>query len=696
MLSLLGWKDILRPIRDGYRHVFPSPDTGPTPGERQKQRELDRLKGFTYFDTFQQLEDWAEAESDALQRANTPLLPRAPLAQQDRKKKKARVLLCHDYSGNYHDYEAVQGKGVDEESYSCEYLQFVDTFIYFSHKLACIPPPSWTNALHRNGVKVLGTLLIEPQTKEIGRLLTRGPAIGSPGEDLSFPMAQRLVDLARYCGFDGWLINIEKPFPRDVWDPKLLQAFLKYLRDNLGPERSVNALTEQNLSFSEACGSVLTNYSWKESNAYNTRSLVQERDMCLDDVFFGVDVWAQNATKLSRPRVTYPEKGGGGTNTGVAVAKLADIGLSVGIFAPAWSFEHFPGYGRTVERAVWDGYDLSDDLDCSCGDRSGRHPSNRGSPTTRSAAQYAAGSEMFFYTDFSRAFGRHEKSEQNSVHEGKALHSQLASQSILPYVSRSSVTDDQIGSSVNVLSQRLEDLPTHSQLVVEVGSTMPIGCATTGAYERWLPIFRLDMPANGFLQARIRCKYLLGARGASFYARSAKDFEFLPLQETEGVQWLEAPMSLGSDNSESNRLEEIGFYLKASPFGEDPVRVVEVMEIVIMPCSDFELPRYCIINAIRVEHRGAGETSHWRLCWACDGGIRAISSGLPYSEITGHCSHFLVHVSGLFVGRAYAPELILCPALVDSFIGQGAEVKVAAVGFDGRRLTERAVKLCIE
>ena len=55
MAYLLGWKDVLRPIRDGYRHLFPAPDTGPTPEERRKQRALDRLKGFTYFDTFEQL-----------------------------------------------------------------------------------------------------------------------------------------------------------------------------------------------------------------------------------------------------------------------------------------------------------------------------------------------------------------------------------------------------------------------------------------------------------------------------------------------------------------------------------------------------------------------------------------------------------------------------------------------------------------
>jgi endo-beta-N-acetylglucosaminidase D len=229
MANLLGWKDILRPIRDGYRHLFPSPDTGPTPEERRKQRELDRLKGFTYFDTFDQLESWAEADSDPLQRANTPLLRRARKDQEDNLGK-ADVLLIHDYSGNYHDYESAQVAGVDEESYTCEYLQYVDTFIYFSHKLVCVPPPTWTNMLHRNDVKVLGTILVEPQTEGSERLLQHT----TDEEGTYFPIVDKLTRIATHYGFDGWLVNIEKPFAKEIWDLDVFEAFLCQLRVALG------------------------------------------------------------------------------------------------------------------------------------------------------------------------------------------------------------------------------------------------------------------------------------------------------------------------------------------------------------------------------------------------------------------------------------------------------------------------------
>lgn len=199
MAYSLGWKDILRPIRDGYRHLFPSPDTGPTPEAREKQRQLDRLKGFTYFDTFAQLEQWTETEADPIQRANTPLFLRSS-SNPAKGEPKANVLLCHDFSGNYKDYEAATGIGVDSLSYHCKYLQYVESFVYFSHKLVCVPPPSWTNTLHRNGVKAFGTLLIEPQTKDADRLLRTDMTANTESRYIRFPAAKTLARIARHYG----------------------------------------------------------------------------------------------------------------------------------------------------------------------------------------------------------------------------------------------------------------------------------------------------------------------------------------------------------------------------------------------------------------------------------------------------------------------------------------------------------------
>ncbi|KAF2182736.1 glycoside hydrolase family 85 protein [Zopfia rhizophila CBS 207.26] len=722
-MNVLGWKDILRPIRDGYRHLFPSPDTGLTPEERRRQRGLDRLKGFTYFDTFEQLENWTEEESDPLQRANTPLLQRPQLNEKD-KKGSASLLLCHDYSGNYHEYENSQGAGVDEESYSCEYLQFIDTFIYFSHKLACVPPPSWTNTLHRNGVRALGTFLVEPQTNDIERLLHHERYNDSEGERLNFPTARRLSDIAKHYGFDGWLINIEKPFPKEEWNNHTLSAFLEQLNENLGLERKIiwpyflesqsqflmydaitvankvdyqNALTPLNISFSQACGSILTNYCWKEEYAWNSKLLAQQNHILPGNVYFGVDVWAQNKVKLNHPRVTYPEKGGGGTNTGIAVTKLAEVDLSVGIFAPAWSFEHFPGRGRAVERAMWDGGGLPDDVTCTCGKASQCHPPNRGYSITRSARGYPAGSESFFYSDFKRGFARH-RNRLDQIYGGKKLHSQLGSQSVLPHMSRPSVWNDDVENGINILSKRLEDLPERTQLVVEVESVMSSGHTLEQMYERWIPLFKLDMLADESLQLKIRSRYPLRIPGASasYYLKFTTGRRLLPLREVDRIQTTQAAVIPGPDNWQTGRLREIGVHLQAPPLiAEEPVRAVEIMDVCIIPRSAVEHKYVCSINDIRIENRRAENTEHWRLCWTYrveewwDDKV----PGTPYSEITGPFSHFLISVDGLSVGRAYALEYILCQSLVNVLAGEGVEVTVTGVGFDGRRLADRTMHL---
>ncbi|OCL10608.1 glycoside hydrolase family 85 protein [Glonium stellatum] len=717
-MNTLGWKDILRPIRDGLRDRFPPPDNGPTPEERRKQRLLDSLKGFTYFDYFDQIEQWTAEASDPLQRANTPLLPRAQHTEDAQGK--ANVLLCHDFSGNYHDYESSQGIGVDEENYCCEYLQFVSTFIYFSHKLACVPPPSWTNTLHRNGVKVLGTFIVEPGTKEIERILNNSTIASPRGSRLHFPIASKLARIAHYYGFDGWLINIEKPFPKDSWDTYLLLCFLKQLKSDLGSKSRVvwydaitvdnridyqNGLTDQNLSFAQEAGAILTNYCWKEDDALNGKLLAEKSQLQLQDLYFGIDVWAQNKNKTGNPRVTYPEKGGGGTNTGVAVAKLAEIGLSAGIFAPAWTFEHFPKHSRAVERSMWDGELLPDDLDCSC-EKGQPHQTLRylQYPITHFAHEYPAGSEYFFYTDFSRSFANHRR-ELNEIYDGKNMHSQLGAQSLLPHLLGPAMLEKRVGSGTNILYGELLHEP--SRLAVWAKSMTPDTEPGQRAYEKSLCLFKLDMPADGSLQATatFRCCWSSPELHVGFYLKLGNKINYTPLWNTRGeTKTLDFPVERvdGSDEASNDRLHELGIFLKGSRIGELTL-LVEVIEVTIAPVTRPNQP-YCIEN-IRTEARGEGDRLHWRLAWEYheivkNGRESAIQSvqipGYPYSDITGPFAYFMLEFNGCCVGRAYALEFVLCNALVEQMKSDtGTKVRAVGVHFDGKRCESRTVILKI-
>ncbi|KAI4689211.1 uncharacterized protein J4E88_002560 [Alternaria novae-zelandiae] len=700
MASLLGWKDILRPIRDGYRHLFPTPDTGPTPEERRHQRALDRLKGFAYFDTFDQLESWTDADSDPLKRANTPLLRATGGVPTD--DRKTGVLLIHDYSGNYHDYESVQAVGVDKELYSCEYLQFVDTFVYFSHKLVCVPPPTWTNTLHRNGVEALGTFLIERQTEGSERVFNH--TTEESGE-MNFPMAKKLAFIATHFGFDGWLINIEKPFPSDVWNSEVLEAFLRQLRDELGVTKRLiwydalttsnkisyqNALTSSNLKYADACENLLTNYCWTDVDVSESIKLGTYTNYLGDGkkIYFGVDVWAQNKSSFTHPRVTYPEYGGGGTNTGVALAKTAEYGLSVGIFAPAWSFEHFPGHERDVERTVWEGTSLPESIECTCGDCTSRHPPNKDSPILHTAKERVAGSEHFFYTDFTRAFSTHDDDTKHLFNNSDA-HSQLGSQSVLPRPASILPKNECV-----TLSHHIEHSHNRNILVISFIQEHPNEDCDVEAF---LPLYKLDMPADGSLQLAMVLDSYEDPRPPEMedmtffvYFKSGRTMHYHTLHLSR------EPIVLLDDIPRA-RIEELGVRVKGPLRGtlRGPVRLIGFKEICISSTLKLPPSSSFSIKDVRVEKRGEGVSEHVRLCWNYEDAAKSESktAGMPWSDITGPFAHFTIRSKGLLLAKAYALEHILNEKFVEGSAGQKIEVEVTGIGFDGRKLAETQVAL---
>ena len=326
------WKKIGWHIGKRLKDIIDPPkDTGPTREERRAQRLRDVLKGFAYFDDFDELEAWRIEDVDPVQQANTPLLERPVGRAHDQSGPCTELLLCHDYNGGYHDYESVRPHPSKDERYSCHYLQFVNIFVYFSHKLVCVPPPTWTNTLHRNGVKVLGTFIIEPETPTIERMLAR--------EDGGYQVAKQLASMAHAFGFDGWLLNVEKEFPKSY--PDLVQrmnGFILNLRSHLGEKGKViwydalnadneveyqNGLTPKNLQFARSADALFTNYKWTKAGLREAKVISKDCGITTSDVLFGIDVWAQNTNMPGPPRITFPEKGGGGTNTGVVRSSSA-------------------------------------------------------------------------------------------------------------------------------------------------------------------------------------------------------------------------------------------------------------------------------------------------------------------------------------------------------------------------------------
>lgn len=436
---------------------------------------------------------------------------------------------------------------------------------------------------------------------------------------------------------------------------------------------------------------MLTNYCWTKADAEESRKLALYNKIPLQNIFFGIDVWAQNTSKLTHPRVTYPEKGGGGTNTGVAVTELARLGLSAGVFAPAWSFEHFPGHGRAVERAMWEGTPLPEDLECSCG--TSRHQPNLETPIMRSAGECAAGSETFFYTDFSRAFDKHGVEDKDAMYGGQSIHAQLGAQSILPRPP-TSIGDN----SALKFSYQPADSVGKTRLVIQTQRES----TKVGRLEHWLPLYKLDMLVSESLHFRASCRNLLdSSKGSmiSFYLSSTSGFQLLPIPNGDGIQSVNINAGMANGSTPNARLRELGICLRGSvgSIGE-AVKILEVLDICILPPSTLPTLHSYGISNIRVESRGNGEREHIRLCWTLNSRIddaEPRTEGMPYSGITGPFSYFNIQLDGLRLGRAYALEHPLLETFVERFKDREVEVEITGIGFDGRKFAENKALLSI-
>ena len=427
----------------------------------------------------------------------------------------------------------------------------------------------------------------------------------------------------------------------------------------------------------------------------------------LEKIYFGVDVWAQNKTKLTQPRVTYPERGGGGTNTGVAVKKLSDMGLSAGVFAPAWSFEHFTGdiildTGPEMDRVMWEGCDPPnpDTITCSCGDARQRHAANRKYPITAAAVPFPANSDMFFYTDFSMPFAHHGGGESQKLYNSMKLHSQLGAQSILPHPPKE-FHDDEGDDAVSLLTPDIQNDGNRAYLCITTiprNVPKPSGRGGLRTYEQTLPLFRLDMPADGTLQLSL--SYLYPSHNPVLqtlevylkFTDSIKKIKLEDCEPSEKTQTIDQRIKTPEGSTGFGRLLELGVHIRSNAAFEQTTRILDIFEIRIVPQDYPEVSRYYAIHDISIQKRGANNTQHWRLKWDyVDNRLQKNDStstltNILRSDVTGPFSHFVVMMEGLDLGRFYARECVLPAHFVEELAGRYVRCELIGFGFDGREI----------
>lgn len=340
-----------------------------------------------FFDSLAELDAWFTQPHSKLAGVFR-YQPRPPVKGQS--DNRGKLLVCHDYKGGY--TESPSGT-----CYTFNFWSLCDTFVYFSHHRITVPPSGWINAAHKQGVKMLGVLILEhseSDTDGLKLLLGNVPSL-STGSDaasgsirLSAHYASCLAELAFQRGFDGYLLNFESSLPGGAEQARALTAWITLLRAELrskvgthadvvwydsviinGELRYQNRLNHRNLPFFLASDALFTNYFWPPNypalgagyflsidpvllgNSPITRN-VQTRVKTLQSVLMGVDVWGRS------------QYGGGGFNSYRAITHIdpQSLGLSVALFGPAWTWESEqdkPGWNWEqwwdYERKLWIG-----------------------------------------------------------------------------------------------------------------------------------------------------------------------------------------------------------------------------------------------------------------------------------------------------------------------------------------------------
>lgn len=208
-----------------------------------------------------------------------------------------RTLVCHDMKGGYLDDKFVEGASYQNQ-YIFYHWPLIDVFIYFSHNFVTIPPLMWINAAHKNGVRILGTVITES---------TEGQELCSKilSEDSTLHIfTNKLAEICTHYRFDGYLINIENQIEEEHI-PRL-KLFLQNLKNLLGKSRTLiwydsvsmldgklkwqNELNEHNEAAFRICDGIYLNYCWNEVCLKNSLTNAGSRQF---DVYVGIDVFGR-------------------------------------------------------------------------------------------------------------------------------------------------------------------------------------------------------------------------------------------------------------------------------------------------------------------------------------------------------------------------------------------------------------------
>ena len=304
--------------------------------------------------------EWKAEEDEDLRFnvSSVPLAKRADLAELETvnstQNKDTKVMAVSIMNGSTSGNSPHGLNKMNANTFS--YWQYVDLLVYWGGSsgegLIVAPSADVVDAGHRNGVKVIGTIFM-PQAAHGGKmqwledLLTRK-------EDGSYPVADKLIEVADVYGFDGWFMNQEtegtdeEPLTAD--HAARMREFLSCYKEK-APELELiyydsmtvdgkmdwqNALTEKNAAYlmnedgEAVADEMFLNFWWTteklagEELLKASAGLAKEKGIDPYDLYAGVDIQSNGYdTPVRWDLFENPE---GGTYT------------SLGLYCPSWAY----------------------------------------------------------------------------------------------------------------------------------------------------------------------------------------------------------------------------------------------------------------------------------------------------------------------------------------------------------------------
>lgn len=313
-------------------------DTLPYTGDSATGLNQPTQHGYTANDI---LEWTPEADKNAeMLRSRVPLQERnqafsATQANPNVSSETQMLNLAGDYGNAFMDSTAYTNKF---GQYTFPYWQYIDYYSYwhgtasadvpnylynpslpwyerwFEFGVLNIPNPAYTNAAHKNGVKSLAVIFFSSND--------RGPQTYTQmlvkDKKGNFPVAEKLIEMAQYYGYDGYFFNQEEASSGvAVKDIPVYKEFLKVLRDKglyvqwydsvhntTGKTRYENEFTAVNSPFvkdeqyGDLANSIFLNYLWNKQKMVNSKAHAESLGLdSLKTVFAGIEAGGDRFNK---------------------------------------------------------------------------------------------------------------------------------------------------------------------------------------------------------------------------------------------------------------------------------------------------------------------------------------------------------------------------------------------------------------